>query len=65
VAGGLLGRLLESVRGDRTRAKSSPAQPKEDPRRDAAQRLEAARDRLKQEIPPPEDDAAASHTNDP
>jgi hypothetical protein len=64
VAGGLLGRLRDLIGGRPARSKPEP-QPPEDPRRDAAQRLEAARDRLKQEIPPPEDEAAAPCTKDP
>jgi hypothetical protein len=55
VAGGLFGRIRELLAG---RQRSEPRPAPEDPRRDAAQRLEAARTRLKQEIPPPEDDGA-------
>jgi hypothetical protein len=50
---GLLGRLLSGVRG---RPGREGAQRSDEPaRREAAQRLEAARERLKQEIAPPED----------
>ena len=55
MAGGLLGRL-RNVLGGRERSEPQP-QTREDPGREAAQRLEAARERLKQEIPPPEDGA--------
>jgi hypothetical protein len=57
VAGGLLGRLL-GVLGGRERSREQ-SQPQEDPQRGAAERLEAARARLKQEIPPPEDQPEA------
>jgi hypothetical protein len=49
--GGLLGRLLSGVRG---RPDKGPDRDDRD-RREAAQRLEAARARLKHEIPPPEE----------
>ncbi len=56
MAGGLFGRIREALAG---RQRSEPQPAPEDPRRDAAQRLEAARTRLKHEIPPPEDDGGA------
>lgn len=52
--GGLLGRLLSGVRGRPGR--EGPHLGDEVGRREAAERLEAAQQRLKQEIPPPEPD---------
>jgi len=53
--GGLLGRLLGPVLGRGAPAEERSHAP-EDPR-EAAKRIEAAQERLKQEIPPPEDPA--------
>jgi len=59
--GGLVGRLLSGVLGrpgrggGTTRVEEGPARREEAKRREAAERLEAAQQRLKQEIPPPEE----------
>ena len=52
--GGLLGRLLGPVLGRGAPADEERSRAPEDPR-EAAKRIEAAQQRLKQEIPPPED----------
>ena len=53
--GGVLGRLLSGVRGRPGRGGPHGDGEDEAARREAAERLEAARERLKQEIPPPEE----------
>ena len=55
---GLLARLLQRARGQTTKpAAGSEERSAEDERRDAGPRIDAARQRLKQTIPPPEDPA--------
>ena len=51
--GGVLGRLLSGVRG--RPGQGAAQRDDEAARREAAKRLEAAQERLKQEIPPPEE----------
>lgn len=51
--GGLVGRLLSGMLGRPEREGGEPDQEAE--RREANERLEAAQQRLKQEIPPPEE----------
>ena len=51
--GGLVGRLLSGLLGRPGREGNQ--RDEETARREAAERLEAARDRLKKEIPPPDE----------
>jgi hypothetical protein len=51
--GGLLGRLLSGVRGRPSRVE--PPRTDDAARREAAKRLETAQQRLKQQIPPPQE----------
>jgi hypothetical protein len=52
-----LRRLLSRALAARTRHRSASHPPRSDDNRDAGPRIEAARQRLKQTIPPPEDPA--------